>query len=97
MSVLCGDIDCCPYTGRRIVQEDMYLRIKKDVKWLDCYFDNTPNCEQVTGVTRGNVYKVTAIEGFGDCEDIFFINDNGEEQVLADFFFEGAEDEGYYG
>lgn len=88
MSVLCKNIDCFPYTGKRGVEENSYLRIKKDAKWLDCYFDGTPSCVQVTGVTRGYVYKVTAIEGFGDCEDIFFINDNGEEQELADFFFE---------
>lgn len=88
MSVLCKNIDCCPYTGKRVVKENSYLRIKKDAEWLDCYFDGTPNCVQVTGVTRGRVYRVTAIEGFGDCEDVFFINDHGEEQELADFFFE---------
>jgi hypothetical protein len=34
------------------------------------------------------VYNVTKVEGFGDCEDAFVLNDLGDEVELADLFFE---------
>lgn len=87
MSVLRENIDANPYTGKRSVS-GKYLRVKENAEWLDKFFDGTPNTEQVEGVTRGKVYEVVAIEGFGDCEDITIIDDNGNKQELADFFFE---------
>ena len=64
-----------------------YLRLSTKES-LNHFFDGTPTVEQVEGVTRGKVYEVIAIEGFGDCEDVTFIDDNGNKQELADFFFE---------
>lgn len=87
MSVLRENIDANPYTGKRRVS-GKYLRVKENAEWLDKFFNGTPNVEQVKGVTRGKIYEVVAIEGFGDCEDITFIDDNGNEQELGDFFFE---------
>lgn len=85
MSVLTENIDSRPYTGKRNVKGKLRLSEKE---WLNKFFDGTPNVEQVTGVTRGKVYDVIAIEGYGDCEDVTFIDDNGDEQTLADAFFE---------
>lgn len=42
----------------------------------------------ITGVTRGKIYEVVSVEGFGDGEDVTFIDDNGNLQCLGDFFFE---------
>ena len=86
MSVLRKNIDANPYTGKRNTNGE-YLRLRTD-KWLDEFFNGTPNVAQVTGVTRGKIYEVIAIEGFGDCEDVTIIDDNGNELELADFFFE---------
>lgn len=87
MGVLRENIDANPYTGKRNTN-GKYLRVKENAKWLDGHFDGTPNYNQVIGITRGKVYEVVAIEGFGDCEDITIIDDNGNEQTLGDFFFE---------
>lgn len=86
MSVLRKNIDSNPYTGIRSVS-GKYLRLRTD-EHLTHFFDGTPTVEQVEGVTRGKVYEVVAIEGFGDCEDVIIIDDNGNEKRLADFFFE---------
>jgi hypothetical protein len=86
MSVLRENIDANPYVGKRSTS-GKYLRLKTD-KWLDKFFDGTSNYDQVVGVTRGKIYEVVAIEGFGDCEDITIIDDNGNKQELGDFFFE---------
>ncbi len=85
MSVLRENIDSSPYTGERKVKGKLRLSTKE---WLDNFFNGTPNWEQVTGVTRGKIYDVVSVEGFGDGEDVTFINDNGEEQTLGSFFFE---------
>lgn len=85
MSVLTQNIDNQPYTGIRKVQGKLKLSTKP---WLDCYFDGTSNCDQVKNVTRGKIYDVIAIEGFGDAEDVTFIDDTGNTQTLGDFFFE---------
>ena len=87
MNVLRENIDANPYTGKRRVS-GKFLRVKENADWLNGYFDGTSNYEQVIGITRGKIYEVVAIEGFGDCEDITIIDDNGNELVLADFFFE---------
>lgn len=87
MSVLRKNIDANPYTGKRNVS-GKYLRVKENAKWLDGFFDGSQDYDQVIGVTRGKIYEVVAIEGHGDCEDITFIDDNGNEKTLADFFFE---------
>lgn len=86
MSVLRKNIDTNPYTGKININEE-YLRLSTKES-LNHFFDGTPSVEQVKGVTRGKVYKVVAIEGFGDCEDVTIIDDNGNELELADFFFE---------
>lgn len=84
MSVLRENIDANPYTGKRSVS-GKYLRLSTKES-LNHFFDGTTTVEQVEGVTRGKVYEVVAIEGFGDCEDVTIIDDNGNKQELADFF-----------
>lgn len=87
MSVITENIDSRPYTGIRTVKGRVKVKTSEEAPHLDNFFNGTPNWDLVTGVTRGNVYEVVKVEGFGDCEDITFINDNGEEQTLADYFF----------
>ena len=90
MSVLRENIDANPYVGKRNVR-GKYLKIKENAEYLDKFFNGTPNCEQISNVTRGKVYEVIAIEGFGDAEDVTFIDDKGNKQTLADWFFEEVE------
>ena len=71
----------------RNVKGKVRVKTSDEAWWLDKYFDNTPNCDQVEGITRGKTYEVVRVEGFGDCEDITIIDDNGKEHTLADFFF----------
>ena len=87
MSVITKNIDACPYTGTRSVTGKVRAKTAEEAPHLDGFFNNTPNWDQVTGITRGKVYNVIKVEGFGDCEDITIIDDNGEEQSLADYFF----------
>lgn len=87
MSVLRENIDANPYTGKRSVNRK-YLKVKENAYWLNGFFDGSPDYDQVIGVTRGKTYEVIAIEGHGDCEDITIVDDNGNKQTLADFFFE---------
>lgn len=70
------------------------LRIKthEEAGWLDGYFNGSDGYESIKNVTRGKVYNVIQIEGFGDGEDITFIDDIGEKQTLGDFFFAEVED-----
>lgn len=75
-----------PYTGKRYLFG--YVRVKENAPWLDGYFNGATDYEQVTGITRGKIYEVTCVEGFGDVEDVTFIDDNGNEQTLGSFFFE---------
>lgn len=87
MSIMTKDIDTRPYTGARKVEGKIKVKTSEEASWLDGYFNNTPNYSQVTGITRGKVYDVIKVEGFGDGEDITIIDDNGKEQTLGDFFF----------
>lgn len=92
MSVITKNIDSRPYVGVRMAKGKVRVKTSEEAPWLDKYFNGTPNCSQVTEVTRGKVYDVVSVEGFGDCEDITLIDDNGEETELADFFFDEVEE-----
>lgn len=83
--ILKDNIDTSPYTGVRNVTGK--LRVKT-ANWLDGHFNGSINCEQVRNITRGKIYDVVRVEGLGDCEDVTIIDDSGNEQTLADFFFE---------
>lgn len=91
MSVITKNIDSCPYTGTRAVRGRVRVKTSEEATYLDNFFNGTPNWDQVTGITRGKVYDVIKVEGFGDVEDITIIDDNGEEQELADYFFTEVE------
>lgn len=90
MSILRKNIDERPYTGKRIVKGKLKLSEKE---WLNMFFDGTPNAEQVTGVTRGKIYDVILVEGFGDVESVTFIDDNKDIQTLGGYFFEEVDEE----
>ena len=77
--------DRYPFTGKRKVNIPAIVANKE---WLKKYYDGSENVEQVKGITIGNQYLITEVEGFGDVFDVTFINDNGEEQTLASCFFE---------
>ena len=83
--ILTENIDSKPYIGTRWVNGFLKLSEKN---YLDHYFDKSENYDQVVNVTRGKIYQIIKVIGYGDVEDIVFINDIGEEQQLADFFFE---------
>lgn len=72
-----------------------YARIinTSDSEYIKRFFDGTERYDQVENVTPGKVYHIFKVEGFGDVSDWFFINDIGEEDSLAEFFFEKVEDE----
>lgn len=89
MSILTKDIDKNPYTGERKVTGKLRL---STAGYLDPYFNNDPDYFQVKGVTRGKIYDVVKVEGFGDAEDVTVIDDNGYEYSLADFFFEEVDE-----
>lgn len=84
-NILSVNLDKQPYTGEIAIKGK--LRIK-NVSYLKGFFDGSKGYEQVKNVTMGKVYNVVKKEGFGDGEDITFINDIGEEQTLGDYFFE---------
>ena len=86
MGILKRNIDSNPYTGIR--QVEGYLKIKDKGSWLDKFFNNTPNYEQVKNIMQGKIYKVVSIEGLGDVEVVSIIDDIGNVQTLSDFFFE---------
>lgn len=83
-----SDLDAHPFTGIRKV--DFKAKISER-EHLNGYFDGTPNYSQVENVTRGKVYDIFQVEGFGDVASFFFINDIGEKAELCDFFFDKAE------
>lgn len=88
MRVLTKDIDEYPYTGVR--ETTGKVRISSN-KRIDKFFDGSPEHKQITGVTRGKIYDAVRVEGFGDCEDVTIIDDDGNELTLADYFFEEVE------
>ena len=85
MSILTQNIDQNPYTGKRNITGQLRL---STAKWLDGYFNNSPNYDQVINVTRGKIYDIVNAKGYGDVEDITFIDDVGQLQTLGSFFFE---------
>lgn len=93
MSILRKNIDEHPYTGIR--GANGYLKVKEKGSYIDKFFDGTPDFEQVEHITQGKIYKVIKIEGLGDVEDITIINDIGEEDTLADYFFEEIQEGNY--
>lgn len=88
MKILTENIDAFPYTGIRKVSGKVKI---KDNKYTRKFFDGSSDAEQVYNVTIGKVYEAIRVEGFGDVEDVTIIDDKGNEQELADFFFEEVE------
>lgn len=88
MSIITPNIDASPYTRVRNVKGKVRVKTHEDAPWLDDFFNGKEHCDQITGITRGNIYDVIRVEGFGDGENITIIDDNGKEQTLGDFFFD---------
>lgn len=84
-----NNMDKHPATGN--VNTDFYARLSTK-SYLDGFFKGDKNYEQVTGVTRGKIYHIHAVELIGDAVDVRFIDDNGEERRLAINFFENPEE-----
>lgn len=79
------DTDKRPFTGKRSVDIPVTL---SDKEWIKGYFDGSKDYDQITGVSKGKVYTIIEVEGYGDVFDVTFVDDNGELQTLASFFFE---------
>ena len=88
MSIITENIDAHPYTGTRQVKGRIRIKTEQEAPYLNGYFNGNPRYEQITGITRGKIYDVIKVEGYGDCEDITIIDDNNKEQRLGQFFFE---------
>lgn len=88
MGIITKNIDAHPYTGIQNVCGKVRVKTHDEANWLDGYFDGTPNYSQVENITRGKIYDVVKVIGYGDMEGIVIINDIGEETELCDFFFE---------
>lgn len=54
------------------------------------FFDS--KAKQVREVTRGKIYDVILVEGFGDVENVILIDDNKDIQ-LGGYFFEEIDEE----
>ena len=79
-----NNIDKHPFTGDIAVSFDARI---STANWLDGFFNGSEKYEQVTGVTRNKTYHIHKITGYGDAVDMHFINDNGEEASLGNYFF----------
>lgn len=77
-----------PFTGIRDASFDARVSEKP---FLDNFFNGTPHYDQVSGVTRGKVYHVHKVEGFGDASSFFITDDTGKEHELGDMFFEAVD------
>lgn len=78
-------IDKKPFSGT--MDTNFYAKIS-EAEYLNSYFNNSPNTVQVKNVTRGKIYHIYQINGFGDGMDFCFKNDIGLQEQLGDFFFE---------
>ena len=74
------NIDSNPYTGVRNVKGKLRLRTDS---FLDNFFNGNKDTEQIENVTRGKVYDVVRIEGFGDCEDVTIIIQQPTTKVVG--------------
>ena len=86
-----ANMDSHPGTGQHNVDFNAKLSEKPH---LDGFFNGNRNYEQITGVTRGKIYRIHAVELIGDAVDLKFLNDNSQEQTLGIFFFEDPTKEG---
>ena len=84
-----NDLDSHPFVGERKVSFKAKISEKP---FLDGYFNGSPKHSQVENITRGKVYDIYKVEGFGDMAEFHFLDDTGKEQGLCDFFFEAAEE-----
>lgn len=93
ISILTENIDAHPYTGVRQVKGRLrFCPETPKYSWLDNHFNGCDYAEQVHDVTRGREYEVISVEGFGDMENVTFIDDKGNPQTLCDVFFEEIDD-----
>ena len=86
--ILTKNIDAHPYTGIRNVTGKIKLLEKRELYNYRFTEEELESIAKEKNLTYGNVYEVTKVEGFGDCEDVFILNNIGEEVDLGDFFFE---------
>lgn len=77
--ILTKDIDGHPHTGIRC----------NFLGELVAVLDN-----ESRGVTKGKQYKIIAVQGYGDVEDVIFINDMGNIARAGDWFFKEISAEG---
>lgn len=78
-----SNLDSHPFIGERKVS----FKAKMSEKYLN------PRYNQVKNVTRGKVYDIYKVEGYGDMVEFYFLDDTGKEQGLCDFFFEDISSE----
>ena len=85
-----SDLDRHPFTGERKVNFKAKVTEKESLKK---FFSETVGTHWIQNVTPGKIYEIYKVEGYGDCADVYFKDDLGKEEYLADFFFEEVEDD----
>lgn len=73
MDILTKDIDAHPHSGIRCVGYLGELEAAETDSNLH--------------ITKGKKYKVLAVQGYGDVEDVIFVDDDGDVARACDFFF----------
>lgn len=84
-----SNLDRHPFVGEREVSFKARISEKP---FLDGYFNGNPKYTQIENVTRGKVYEIYKVEGFGDMAEFYFSDDEGKEQGLCEFFFGAVEE-----
>lgn len=79
------NLDSHPSTTKRETSFDV---VASEADWLKPYFNGDPKYDQVEGVTQGKIYHIHKVVPIGDVADYYFMDDNGKEQALGNFFFE---------
>ena len=90
------NIDSTPYTGVRNVKGKLKLKEKTELKKYGYTNKILDEVAEEHHLTYGNVYDVIKVEGFGDCEDAFVLNDFGDVVELADLFFDEVDENKLY-
>lgn len=92
-----GNMDSCPFTGKRKFIEPVLVRLVdypkerfRETSMLgqdrDAYYSKM----KTNGFALGETYECIGIEGFGDVADLFIKNKDNEILEYCDFMFEDA-------
>lgn len=64
-----------------------YVKLRDD-EYVNKFFDGSNGFNQIKNITKGKVYRVVGIVGYGDVEDIVIIDDYGNQDKFCSYFFD---------